>query len=235
MDTIFHATPEEAGRESLQEAAVVVIDVLRGASTVVTALENGATSVIPVEDIETALRLAPPAEHEHKLLAGERKCMPIEGFHLGNSPLECTAGVVKDKTIVLTTTNMTRAIVAAARARRLLVCSILNVSAVAEAIAGEERIAVLCSGYEGRVCLEDLLCGGMLLRRLGLRSGGELDDGARLALLARDSWEDRIEELLLLSEHGRRLVAHGFEADVRYCARVDESSRAPEMDGAGIR
>ncbi|MBN1885931.1 MAG: 2-phosphosulfolactate phosphatase [Candidatus Krumholzibacteriota bacterium] len=236
METIFYATPEEAGRDTQQGAAVVVIDVLRGASTVVSAMDNGAASVIPVEDIETALRLAPPAEQEEKLLAGERKCLPIEGFQLGNSPGEFTGDVVGGKTVVLTTTNMTRAVVAAAKAGRLVVCAIVNVSAVAEALRREPRVVVLCSGFEGRVAIEDLLCGGMLLSRLGFRFGdGDLDDAARLALLAAAEYGDRTELLLRSCEHGRRLLSLGFERDILYCARTDCSGRVPEMDGGAIR
>ena len=91
----FFATAGEAAGESYHGAVVVVIDVLRATSTILAALDNGAARVLPVESIETATRLVSLSDRGDKLLAGEQKGLPIEGFDLFNSPSE-----LEEETIV---------------------------------------------------------------------------------------------------------------------------------------
>ena len=111
-------------RTPCRTPSVVVIDVLRASSTIVAAIESGAERIIPIADVETASRLVRPAERDRKLLAGERKCCPVPGFDLCNSPGDFTPERVRGKTIVFTTTNGTRAIAAAAKAARVLICAL---------------------------------------------------------------------------------------------------------------
>ena len=102
-------TPAEAGARSLSGRIVAVIDVLRATSTIVAAMANGARAIVPVAEIEDALRLAKTHGRDNVLLCGERRSRKIEGFDLGNSPLEFTSEAVADKLVVMTTTNGTRA------------------------------------------------------------------------------------------------------------------------------
>lgn len=235
MRITFYATLEQADRESLQGAVVVVIDVLRATSTILAALDRGAKRIIPVEDIETATRLVRPNDRGSKLLVGERKGLPIEGFDLFNSPQELTPDVVKGKTLILTTSNGTRSLAAAAKAARILICSINNVGAVAGALGGEEDVMILCSGTEGRVASEDLLCGGLLLGSLGCGADcGDLDDTARLAVLVADTHGSDIEGFLRSSDRGRALIELGYETDVVYCSMLDSSSRVPEFEQGAV-
>jgi 2-phosphosulfolactate phosphatase len=235
MKVLFYPTIEQADRDRLQGADVVIVDVLRMGSTLVAALENGAKKIIHVADAETASRLALPAGRSTKLLAGERGGILIEGFDLGNSPLEYTAGAVGGKTIIITTTNGTRAVRAAAKSRRIIVCSINNVGAVADAVRDSSRLVILCCGTGSSIAAEDILCGGMLLAALG---GGvreeELDDAARMALsLARETG-DEIEAFLRVCDSGRRLLALGFGDDIVHCARRDISGVVPEVRQGAI-
>lgn len=236
MKILFYPTIEQAERDRLQGVDVVIIDVLRMGSTLVAALENGARKIIPVTDTETASRLALPDERSTRILAGERGGMPIEGFDLGNSPLEYTAGAVGGKTVILTTTNGTRAVSVAARSHRTLVCSINNVGAVADAVRDLTQLVILCCGTESSIAAEDILCGGMLIAALG---GGvredELDDEARMALsLARETG-DEIEAFLRGCDSGRRLLALGLGDDIVHCARRDISGIVPEVRQGTIR
>ena len=236
MNILFYPTVEQVERDGLQDSSVVIIDVLRTGSTVVAALENGARSIIPVEDIETAARLARPSERSVKVLAGERRGMRVDGFDLGNSPLEFTDEAIGRKTVILTTTNGMRGITSASKSRRIVIGSINNVGAVARSVRGAETLAVVCCGTEGGIASEDMLCGGMLLAALddGIR-GEMLGDAARLALfLARDTG-DGIEEHLRSCNSGRMLINVGREADVVHCARRDISVVVPEMRQGALR
>ena len=230
MNIIFYATLEQAEKNALQNASVVVIDVLRASSTIVAAIESGAERIIPIADVETASRLVRPAERDKKLLAGERKCLPVPGFDLSNSPVEFTPARVRGKTIVLTTTNGTRAIATAAKAARTVICALTNLYAVAAALRDEREIVVLCCGAEGSIAAEDLLCGGMLLQYLDSAAAPEsLSDAARIASVIAERFSSNTEAFLRSTDHGRRLIELGFERDVAFCARVGASACVPEV------
>jgi 2-phosphosulfolactate phosphatase len=235
MNIRFYPTLEQAERSGLQNGAVVVIDVLRSSSTIIAAIESGAEKILPIADIETASRLVRPAERDKKLLAGERKCCPVPGFDLCNSPGEFTPDRVRGKTIVFTTTNGTRAIAAAAKATRTLICALTNVRAVAAALANERDVVILCCGTEGRVAAEDILCGGMLLASLGEAVSPEtITDAARIARIVADAFGHDTEAFVRSSDHGRRLIELGFEEDVVFCSRVGVSESVPVMREGGI-
>jgi 2-phosphosulfolactate phosphatase len=230
MNIVFYATLEQADKNALQNAAVVVIDVLRASSTIIAAIESGAERIIPIADVETASRLARPAERDKKLLAGERKGLPVPGFDLSNSPAEFTPARVRGRTIVLTTTNGTRALTAASKAGRIVVCSLTNLHAVAAALRSESELVVLCCGSEGSIAAEDLLCGGLLLQSIGSAVAPEsLSDAARIAVALAERYGGNAEAFLRASDHGRRLIGLGFEADVGFCARVGASSCVPAV------
>jgi 2-phosphosulfolactate phosphatase len=235
MEISFYPTIEQTDRDGLTGALVVIIDVLRSGSTVIAALESGATRIIPVEGLETALRVARASDRASHVLAGERGGRMIEGFDLGNSPPAFTPAAVGGTTVILTTTNGTRAVAAAAKADRMLICAINNCGAVARAVRGATRLAILCCGTEGRLSAEDVLCGGMLLDELGDRLGAAPpEDAARLARLLAREVGGRVEEFLLSCENGRSLAAMGLAADVVHCARRDSSRLVPEVKGGTI-
>jgi len=230
MNIKFYATLEQVEKNSLQNATVVVIDVLRASSTIVAAMESGAERIIPIADVETASRLVRPAERDKKLLAGERKCLPVPGFDLSNSPGEFTPARVRGKTLVLTTTNGTRAIAAAPKAGRIVICALTNLHAVAAALREERELVVLCCGAEGSIAAEDLLCGGMLLKSIEpVIVAGPLSDAARIARVIAEEFGSNAEAFVRSSDHGRKLVALGFESDVVFCSRVGVSSSVPEV------
>ena len=233
MKVRLYPTVEMVEKDALHGHAAVVIDVLRATSTIIAAIENGAKSLIPVEDIETASRLVGMEERGVKLLAGEWKGQPIEGFDLFNSPPEFTGDKVGGRTVVLSTTNGTRAITAASRARPVVICSFNNLSAVAASLEGERRVNILCAGNSGAVSAEDILCGGMLLSRLEQDHGAVPDgDSALLASMLAGRFDGDLHAFLQSCERGRKLVEAGYARDLAHCSRVDSSSLAPEvLDG----
>lgn len=227
----FFATAAEADGESHHGAVVVVIDVLRATSTILAALENGAARILPVESIETATRLVSLSDRGDKLLAGEQKGLPIEGFDLFNSPSELDRETIKGRTIILATSNGTPAIAAAApKAGRLIVCSILNLDAVAEEVSGQDDLVIICSGNHGRIAGEDLLCAGLLLGALAPPvDARSLDDSASTAMILADRYGDDIEEYLRSTDRGRQLIGLGYEKDIVYCSRRGSVRKVPEL------
>ena len=140
-------TPGEIAAPALAGRTVVVLDILRATTSIVEALNAGARSVFPVGSIEEALRLANNFGRDEVLLAGERRCLPIEGFDLGNSPREFTEDRVGGKTIVMTTTNGTAAMALTVNADRVYIGALSNRSAVIDLLVQSEADPVfLCSG-----------------------------------------------------------------------------------------
>jgi 2-phosphosulfolactate phosphatase len=221
LDVFF--TPGEVSASDLTGRTVVVLDVLRATSTIVQALSAGAKTVYPVGSIEDALRLANTFGRDEVLLAGERKCLPIEGFDLGNSPREFTRERVAGKTVVMSTTNGTHAMGLTGGAQKVLIGALLNLGAVAdELVRSEAEPALVCSGREKHFALEDAACAGLLaLRVMDARQGSwVLNDAARAAMaLARDFGAGA--ELFRATSAGRAIIDAGLEEDLAFCARMD--------------
>jgi 2-phosphosulfolactate phosphatase len=230
IDVLFGATgvapSEVAGR------VVVVIDVLRASSTIATALANGARAVIPLESPEDVVKRAKSFERADVKLAGERKMLPIAGFDLGNSPLEFTREAVEGKTVLLTTTNGTATIMAAAGARDLIVGSYVNFSAVLSmartALRGGTSVAVICAGSELQFSLEDAACAGRFASHAlrGLADIGT-NDAAEASMEIDLRYGDEISRVFEASTHGRALRGAGFANDLIACAKVDSHPAIP--------
>ena len=227
----FFSTAAAAAGENYHGATVVVIDVLRSTSTILTALEKGAARVLPVESIETATRLVSLSDRGDKLLAGEQKGLPIEGFDLFNSPSELEREAIEGRTIILATSNGTPALAAASqKAGRLLVCSICNVDAVAAEISGEGDTVIICSGNEGRLSGEDLLCAGILLGATRPPvDRGALDDPAAIAIMLAERYSGDIEGYMRTTDRGRKLIELGYGKDIELCSKRGSVTRVPEV------
>jgi len=231
MKIDVHFTPLGLVAGDLAGRGVVVIDVLRATTTIVTALANGAKAVIPAATSEEAVRLASNLEKDGVVLAGERRSVKIEGFALGNSPREMTATAVAGKTIVLATTNGTPALVAAQGGEPVLVGAPVNFKALVErarAVLLEPRdLVVLCAGREKDFAIEDAYTAGRLIKaaKKGLRKVA-LNDAARAALALTDdlsSWEEALEG----SEAAHQLADVDLGEDVAYAARADRFGVVP--------
>ena len=232
LDVYFTTT--EADAAVVQEATVVVIDVVRATTSMVEALAQGARAVFPTSSTEDAVKLAASLGREDTLLCGERKGVKIEGFDLGNSPLEFTADVVDDKRLVWTTTNGTAALAAVREAPQVLVGAFTNLSAVAAVLRGEERVVLQCAGRANRFAMEDALCAGHLLRLLV--GGGpdvtapapDLNDAARASLALAQAVEPT-EAFLATTAAGQNLADIGQAGDLALCARVDRHAVVPHL------
>lgn len=230
VDVYF--TPAELVASDLAGRTVVVIDVLRATSTLVEALANGARSVFPTQTADDAVKLAQALGREDVLLCGERRCLKIPGFDLGNSPLEFTAERVAGKVLVMATTNGTPALAACAAAKQVVIASFLNLDAVVRDLAAVgDDVEIVCAGRERRFALEDALCAGMLALRLRsrLERAPRANDAAAVAMSLARRAAGRMERWLARSAAGRQLMEVGHADDVAYCAGVDRHDVVPRL------
>jgi 2-phosphosulfolactate phosphatase len=216
-------------RLDLSATTCVVFDVLRATSSMAAALNQGAKAILPVASIPEALAIR--SQHADVLLAGEREGIRIPAeltggieFDLGNSPREFKREVVAGKTIVMTTTNGTRALSAAAHARKVLVASFLNLGATADWLSrqGPEHLVLVCAGTREEPAYEDALCAGALCDLLWSEW---CEDGASdSALIARKLFcqekHDLLAAVLSIATRSSPLSLADLE-DVRYYIRRD--------------
>lgn len=236
MRTDVYLTAGAVDPTDVAGRTAVVVDVIRATSTIVTALANGARAIYPTVSTEEAIKLASSLGRDDVLLCGERKGIKIEGFDLGNSPSEFVSETVEGKRLVMSTTNGTRAFLAAGGAERALAASFLNLAAVVDALADAEDVVIVCAGKEDHFSLDDAVCAGHLVRELQERTGEEatLNDAGTAALhLASRFAPD--EAFLRGTAAGRALVEIGLESDLSLCARRDRFDLVPEMVDRMIR
>jgi 2-phosphosulfolactate phosphatase len=225
VDAVF--TPDEAGAAPTG----LVVDVIRATSTICQALAAGYERAFCVAEVEDARALRESLGEG--VLGGERKAVRIPGFDLGNSPREYVEPA--GETLVLSTTNGTRAVVAAAqRCDRVFVASLLNLSAVVDAAreAGGD-VLVVCAGVQGALALDDAFVAGRIVELLGWERTDAAEAAARLAT----TWSGA-EEAFRASKSGRNLLdnAPELEDDIPYCARESVLEVVPRLvamrDGA---
>jgi 2-phosphosulfolactate phosphatase len=224
LDVFFgthHVAPGDlAGR------LVSVIDVLRASTSIAVALANGARAVVPFDTSEEVVARAKTLSRSEVRLAGEQKMHPIPGFDFGNSPGEFTTEAVAGKTVLICTTNGTRALTAIQGARDVVVASYVNFTAVLAllrtALRGGTDVAIICAGSGRQFSLEDAACAGRYVNQIprGI-TGVDLNDAALAASLIDRKYGDNLMRLFLASVHGRALREAGFSDDLTVCASVD--------------
>ncbi len=221
-----YLSPAALAPSALAGAVVAVIDVLRASTTIAVALDAGARAVIPFLEPEDARRAAQGHARGDVLLAGERQMRAIPGFDVGNSPLEFTSDVVQGRTVLLTTTNGTRALHAAHEAAEVHVASFVNVSAsvaaLSAAVAQGRGVAIVCAASAGQFSLEDATLAGRLADAVLQRHPSlPIDDATRTCRLLHERYGDDTARLFAEAEHGRALAEAGFAADLAACGAID--------------
>ena len=230
-------------QDTLAKTTVVVTDVLRATTTIINALNNGCRQVIPQPDIETARQTH--QQIPNSILGGERSGKLIPGFHQGNSPLEYTPEVIAEKTLILATTNGTVALEHCRGAKQVLIGAFANLSAVLEALQGESRVTIVCSGTDGLVTGEDVLFAGALVEAIACAPNVlnfdeadpeielcQISDTAKIAFeywRASGSHAKRVTQMKA-NRGGINLVKIGHEADIDFAARLDTVPVVPRLD-----
>jgi 2-phosphosulfolactate phosphatase len=223
--------------EDVRGKTVVVVDVLRASSTIITALANGAKNLIPVLDMGEASKISQNLDTSRCMLCGEKDGKMIDGYDLGNSPFEYTPEVVEGKTLIYTTTNGTKAVSRSSSASRLLIAGFLNVDAVVDKLREDEtEIIIVCAGWKGRLSLEDVLCAGYLVH--GYYGGvlpEDAKDGAKVAMGVFERFQDQIIPTILGTNHAKRLYEMGFGDDIEYCCRLNSHTIVPQLEEGVFR
>lgn len=230
LDVFFG--PQEVSAADVANRVVAVVDVLRASTSIAIALDNGARAVIPLASSEDVISRAKSLERSEVRLAGERKSQQIPGFDVGNSPRDFTREAVEGKTILMTTTNGTNAILAVQGARDVVIASYVNFSAVLSmlraALRGGTDVAILCAGQEKRFALEDAACAGLYVQHITAKqTKAQINDAAQAAMLIDKKFGSNLKRLLRMSAHGASLVEAGFGEDIPLCAAVDSHAVVP--------
>lgn len=237
-----HALPRLIPVGALRGGVAVVVDVLRATTVMAQALASGCREVIPCAEIDEARAVATCVPPGTALLTGERGGLPIEGFDLGNAPEEFTPEVCRDKTIVMTTTNGTRAILASLEADHVYIAAFVNLQATVDEILVQylkrdhrHPIHIVCAGSDGEISLEDNLLAGALANRLVNRSREVLgNQPAAVAdfestLAAIEAWDDvesslpdrPLADVLASGRGGKNLLRIGRGVDIEAAAKID--------------
>jgi 2-phosphosulfolactate phosphatase len=236
MKLSVYFTPLGLTPAAVSGKPVIVLDILRATTTIVAALANGAKAVLPTASSDEALTVAQNIDRKDRLLTGERRCVRIEGFDLGNSPLEMTAEAVAGKTLIVATTNGTPALVAAETGRPVIVGAITNFTAAVkiarEAVDRQEEISIICSGKEKFFALEDAYVAGryaqaLLAGRSRAKNAHQLNDGAIAAIELVRRYGTDWKKPIMESAAARDLLALKFKPDVLAAVEVDRYDIVP--------
>ena len=211
---------------------VVVLDVLRATSAICTAIEHGVKEIIPVASVEEAREL----QSKGYIAAAERGGQIVEGFDLGNSPYSYMDPQLKGKSVVLTTTNGTKAIDMARSKQTVVVGALNNLNALCDWLIEQERdILVLGSGWKDKFNLEDTICGGAIADQC-LASGkfyADEDSTVAAKFIFRSS-RDNMFAFLKASSHRRRLRALNLNEDVKYCLTPNNCTAIPVLKNGSL-
>lgn len=220
-------TPAGLAKEEVAGRVVFVIDILRATTVICAALHHGAKGIIPVASVDEAMKMAQVLGPDDVLLTGERHGLPIPGFALGNSPLEMTPSAVSGKTLVMTTTNGTAALLGSTGAAQVFVAAAANLTAAGEqfrrCLEEDTPVVVLCSGREGQFGLDDAYTAGRLvLEGIGdSRRHEGLADSAIAALDLVRRYGTSWRRPLSLSAGGRHLTTLGMGLDLLEAGKQD--------------
>ena len=210
----------------LADKTVVVVNCMRTNPTILTALVNGCTRVIPVDTVENAMEVR--RQFHDALLCGEREACKIQGFDLGNSPGEYTAETVGGRECILVTSNGTRGINACFAGSHIVLGCLLNAKAAAEAVSGADNLYFVCVGTGGRLCVSDIFAMGAILDRMqSLGVPSVLDDCATLSLRTYREFRGRVRDLLAGVRDYENLTAIGRDEDIAYCLQEDVYNTVP--------
>ena len=218
---------------SLKNKVVVIIDIFRATSVICTALNNGITEVIPISDLSQLNEF----DSNDFLIAAERDGKIVDGFKFGNSPLHYHNNPhILGKKLVLTTTNGTRAInLSKNEAESVIIASFLNITAVSDFLKKQQKdILILCSGWKGKISLEDTLFAGFILEKL-VKLGFKSESDS--SFLSRQLYNDSRTNLIkfaLQSSHKKRTENLGIDKDLKFCLQLDVFDNVPIHKDGGI-
>ncbi|MBF2035886.1 MAG: 2-phosphosulfolactate phosphatase family protein [Leptolyngbyaceae cyanobacterium T60_A2020_046] len=236
---VYH-TPEEVPDKAVPDCAIA-IDVLRATSTIAAALESGAAAIHVFSDLDALKTASESYSPEERLLAGERGGARVEGFDLGNSPLDHTEARSKGRHLFMSTTNGTRCLHRIQNAPMVATAALTTRQAVVDFLNhhNPEQVWLVGSGWEGSYSLEDTVCAGAIVH--GYLTQHNLDlkdlagnDAAIAAVSLYLQWQDHLLDLMYCASHGQRLLRLELEDDLKYCAQLDVLNLVPVQTEPGV-
>ncbi|HEY0177711.1 MAG TPA: 2-phosphosulfolactate phosphatase, partial [Pedobacter sp.] len=202
-------------------------DILRATSSIVYGIDNGAQAIIPVAQVEDCLNYA----DKGYLLAAERNGEVVEGYNFGNSPFSYTADKVAGKTVVLTTTNGTKALHLARKAKKVVIGAFLNLESLCSWLKEQDKdVLLLCAGWKDQFNLEDTIFAGAVVQQL--RPYFTVFDDAGVA--AEDLYQlakDNLRAYIGKSAHSHRMTALNIEEDINFCLQLNICKAIPVLEG----
>jgi len=209
--------------EYIEDKIVVIIDILRASSTITTIIDNDAKALMAVKDELSARKYI----NDNYLVGGERNGETIPGFNFGNSPFDYKKEHVRDKTVVLTTTNGTKCIEMSSNANEVIIGSFLNLTAVVRYLNEKKKdIVLFCAGWKDKINLEDSLYAGAVALKMPKFNK---DDSTLLCMKAYEASKENLFETLQDSNHFKRLKNKGVIKDIQYCCKIDTTDVVPKL------
>lgn len=222
---------DDIRNEKIINKTVVVIDMFRATSVITTAMNNGCKEIIPFLTIEETLKKAEELGRENCILGGERNAIKIDGFDVSNSPLEYTESLVKNRNVLMTTTNGTKTLTRCYEAKNILIGAMINAKAVAEKIIEiNNDVVIVNAGTNGNFSMDDYICSGYIIDEvLKKKKSLELSDISKTALLIYRSHED-ILSYVKEASHYSVMKNLKLDDDIKYCVRKSIIDIVPEYD-----
>ncbi|HLO85549.1 MAG TPA: 2-phosphosulfolactate phosphatase family protein [Nostocaceae cyanobacterium] len=240
MKLFVYHTPELTPTDHAPECAIAV-DVLRATSTMATVLAAGGEAVQVFSDLNQLLAVSEQWPPEKRLRAGERGGAKVDGFELGNSPLDCTPELVKGRRLFISTTNGTRALQRVQNAPMVLAAALINRAAVVNFLLEKqpETVWIVGSGWEGSFSLEDTVCAGAIAHSIWQQTNTSLaelagNDELTSAIALYSQWQNDLLGLLHHASHGQRLLRLECHEDLKYCSQTDILDVLPIQHEPGV-
>jgi len=219
-------SPDMMHLYDISERTVVIVDILRATSCMVTAFAHGVDHIVPHANLESCRAM----KAEGYITSGERNGEKVDGFDKGNSPFEYMQGVKGNK-IAFTTTNGTQAIDKSLRAREIIIGSFLNLSSVAQHLLhGSNSVLILCAGWKGKINLEDSIFAGALVNKIRSQILPECDAPLAAAHLYETAKGD-MTGFMASASHVQRLRRLDVTKDIAFCLSEDKYDVVPFLDG----
>lgn len=228
--------------EYFTNSICIYIDVLRASTTICAAILNGAKEIIPIADLEQAMKIYLSLDREIRLIGGEKNMQKPVNFDLGNSPLEYTPEVIKDKTIILTTTNGTNIFQLAQNSKYRIVSTFANFNAsieyvkkILETDPEINSINIFCAGNDTLFSYEDTLCAGNLIFELSRTTHSELSDAAHAAKVLYEFNKIDLFNFIKSRDHSQKMLKFGLNSDIDLCLSYDRYPVVPILEGISIK
>jgi len=237
--SVYH-TPEEVPAGTLPDCAIA-IDVLRATTTMAAAFNAGAEAIQVFSDLDELLAVSEKWPESDRIRAGERGGQKVDGFDLGNSPLDHSPTATKGKRLFMSTTNGTRCLQRIQSAPTVLTAALTTRKAAVSYLLEHQpkTVWLVGSGWEGEYSLEDTVCAGAIIQ--GAMDKAQLsyadiigNDSALAAVSLYMQWQTKLTELLYQASHGQRLLRKENTVDIDYCAQLDILDIVPIQQSPGI-